>query len=152
MDAVVNALAGEFTDASLALSPRGGRFVAMGRTDIRDVAQVAESHPGVVYRGWCSSAAAAMSGADQGSCPAANTFLDAPAGCRRDRCLVGRSQAWGLRDQASGMTGHLEGAGLSRLRRGGVHPLTTEQGPVLSEALPWWVRRWWFRLVRTWRH
>ncbi|WP_435179477.1 zinc-binding dehydrogenase, partial [Actinacidiphila sp. bgisy145] len=36
MDVVVNALAGEFTDASLRLLPRGGRFVEMGKTDIRD--------------------------------------------------------------------------------------------------------------------
>ena len=50
MDVVVNALAGEFTDASLALLPRGGRFIEMGKTDIRDPGQVARSCPGVVYQ------------------------------------------------------------------------------------------------------
>uniref|UniRef100_UPI003EC071B2 zinc-binding dehydrogenase n=1 Tax=Actinacidiphila sp. bgisy145 TaxID=3413792 RepID=UPI003EC071B2 len=50
MDVVVNALAGEFTDASLRLLPRGGRFVEMGKTDIRDAEQVAQAYPGVVYR------------------------------------------------------------------------------------------------------
>ena len=38
VDMVLNALAGEFTDASLDLLPRGGRFVEMGKTDIRDAA------------------------------------------------------------------------------------------------------------------
>ena len=47
---MLNALAGEFTDASLRLLPRGGRFIEMGKTDIRDPAQVARSCPGVVYQ------------------------------------------------------------------------------------------------------
>ena len=36
VDVVLNALAREFVDASLRLLPRGGRFVEMGKTDIRD--------------------------------------------------------------------------------------------------------------------
>ncbi|MER5642578.1 type I polyketide synthase [Kitasatospora sp. NPDC002227] len=35
VDVVLNALAGEFVDASLSLLPRGGRFLEMGKTDIR---------------------------------------------------------------------------------------------------------------------
>ncbi|WP_460748495.1 zinc-binding dehydrogenase, partial [Micromonospora schwarzwaldensis] len=35
VDVVLNALAGEFVDASLDLLPRGGRFVEMGKTDVR---------------------------------------------------------------------------------------------------------------------
>ena len=50
MDVVLNSLAREFVDASLRLLPRGGRFLEMGKTDIRDPRQVAEDHPGVVYR------------------------------------------------------------------------------------------------------
>ncbi|MFE2379692.1 SDR family NAD(P)-dependent oxidoreductase, partial [Streptomyces sp. NPDC059398] len=50
MDVVVNSLAGEFTDASLRLLPRGGAFVEMGRTDVRDAEVVAGEHPGVHYR------------------------------------------------------------------------------------------------------
>jgi NADPH:quinone reductase-like Zn-dependent oxidoreductase len=50
VDVVLNSLAGEFVDASLRLLPRGGRFVEMGKTDIRDGGQVAGSFPGVVYR------------------------------------------------------------------------------------------------------
>nr|WP_258348153.1 type I polyketide synthase [Saccharopolyspora gregorii] len=44
IDVVLNALSGEFIDASLRLQPSGGRFVEMGKTDLRaDV-------PGVRYR------------------------------------------------------------------------------------------------------
>ncbi|MFC4983701.1 SDR family NAD(P)-dependent oxidoreductase, partial [Streptomyces atroolivaceus] len=50
MDVVLNSLAGEFVDASLRLLPRGGRFVEMGKTDLRDPELVAAGHPGVDYR------------------------------------------------------------------------------------------------------
>ena len=46
-DVVLNSLAGEFVDASLRLLRRGGRFLEMGKTDIRDAEQVAAQHPGV---------------------------------------------------------------------------------------------------------
>ncbi|WP_229861250.1 type I polyketide synthase, partial [Streptomyces litmocidini] len=50
VDVVLNSLAGEFVDASLGLLPRGGRFVEMGKTDLRDPALIAAGHPGVDYR------------------------------------------------------------------------------------------------------
>ncbi|MFJ7150126.1 SDR family NAD(P)-dependent oxidoreductase [Streptomyces sp. NPDC100445] len=50
MDVVLDSLAGEFVDASLRLLPRGGRFVEMGKTDLRDPREVAEAYPGVDYR------------------------------------------------------------------------------------------------------
>jgi polyketide synthase 12 len=50
MDVVLDALAGEFVDASLGLLPRGGRFIEMGKADVRDPRAVAEAHPGVRYR------------------------------------------------------------------------------------------------------
>ncbi|MCM2390037.1 type I polyketide synthase, partial [Streptomyces albipurpureus] len=50
VDVVLDSLAREFVDASLRLLPRGGRFVEMGKTDIRDAEQVATDHPGVRYR------------------------------------------------------------------------------------------------------
>ncbi|MFD0411394.1 SDR family NAD(P)-dependent oxidoreductase, partial [Kitasatospora sp. NPDC127116] len=46
MDVVLDSLSGEFVDASLRLLGPGGRFVEMGKTDIRDAAD----HPGIVYR------------------------------------------------------------------------------------------------------
>ena len=50
MDIVLNSLAGELADASLRLLPRGGAFIEMGKTDVRDPRQVAADYPGVVYR------------------------------------------------------------------------------------------------------
>ncbi len=50
VDVVLDSLAGEFVDASLDLLPRGGRFIEMGKTDIRDGAEVAAEHAGVSYR------------------------------------------------------------------------------------------------------
>jgi polyketide synthase 12 len=50
MDVVLNALAREYVDASLDLLPRGGRFVEMGKADVRDAEQVARDHAGVGYR------------------------------------------------------------------------------------------------------
>ncbi|HEY8981872.1 MAG TPA: SDR family NAD(P)-dependent oxidoreductase, partial [Streptomyces sp.] len=50
MDVVLDALAGEFVDASLRLLPRGGRFLEMGKTDRRDPDEVARAHPGVAYQ------------------------------------------------------------------------------------------------------
>ncbi|WP_411158291.1 SDR family NAD(P)-dependent oxidoreductase, partial [Streptomyces sp. CBMA29] len=49
MDIVLNSLAREFVDASLRLLPRGGRFLEMGKTDLRDPQAVAAEHPGVTY-------------------------------------------------------------------------------------------------------
>ncbi|MEU8897603.1 type I polyketide synthase [Nocardia sp. NPDC048505] len=50
VDVVLDSLAGEMVDASLRLLPRGGRFVEMGLTDLRDPDEVAAAHPGVWYR------------------------------------------------------------------------------------------------------
>ncbi|MFI6156911.1 SDR family NAD(P)-dependent oxidoreductase, partial [Kitasatospora sp. NPDC051170] len=50
LDIVLNSLANEFTDASLRLLGPGGRFIEMGKTDIRDAEQVAADHPGVRYQ------------------------------------------------------------------------------------------------------
>jgi NADPH:quinone reductase-like Zn-dependent oxidoreductase/acyl carrier protein len=50
VDVVLDSLAGEFVDASLGLLPRGGRFIEMGKTDIRDPDRIAAEHGGVRYR------------------------------------------------------------------------------------------------------
>ncbi|GAA2993794.1 SDR family NAD(P)-dependent oxidoreductase [Kitasatospora sp. NPDC127116] len=49
-DIVLNSLAKEFVDASLRSLRPGGRFVEMGKTDIRDADTVAREHRGVRYR------------------------------------------------------------------------------------------------------
>ncbi|MEV0425899.1 SDR family NAD(P)-dependent oxidoreductase, partial [Micromonospora sp. NPDC050495] len=50
VDVVLNALAHEFIDASLRLLDAGGRFIEMGKTDIRSADDVAAAHPGVYYQ------------------------------------------------------------------------------------------------------
>ncbi|SEQ90890.1 Acyl transferase domain-containing protein [Streptomyces sp. yr375] len=51
VDVVLNSLANEFVDASLRLlgGGDGGRFLEMGKTDIREPERVAADHPGVSY-------------------------------------------------------------------------------------------------------
>ncbi|CAJ62713.1 type I polyketide synthase [Frankia sp. ACN10a] len=49
VDVVLNSLSGAFVDASLSLLGPGGRFVEMGKTDVRDPAQIQARH-GVEYR------------------------------------------------------------------------------------------------------
>lgn len=50
VDLVLDSLANEFVDASLRLLPRGGRFLEMGKTDVRDPAKVRTNHRGVEYQ------------------------------------------------------------------------------------------------------
>lgn len=50
MDVILDCLKGEFVDASLRLLPRGGRFIELGKADLRDPGEVATRHPGVVYQ------------------------------------------------------------------------------------------------------
>ncbi|WP_405987759.1 SDR family NAD(P)-dependent oxidoreductase [Streptomyces sp. NBC_00986] len=52
MDVVLNSLAREFVDASLSLLAPGGRFIEMGKTDLRDPAEVAARHNGVSYQAY----------------------------------------------------------------------------------------------------
>ncbi|MEU8438753.1 type I polyketide synthase, partial [Streptomyces sp. NPDC029216] len=49
VDVVLNSLAGEFVDASLRTLADGGRFLEMGKTDVRDLRRVAEEHRGAAY-------------------------------------------------------------------------------------------------------
>jgi polyketide synthase 12 len=49
-DIVLNSLAREFVDASLALLRSGGRFLEMGKLDLREQSWVDEHHPGIKYR------------------------------------------------------------------------------------------------------
>jgi NADPH:quinone reductase-like Zn-dependent oxidoreductase/NAD(P)-dependent dehydrogenase (short-subunit alcohol dehydrogenase family)/acyl carrier protein len=49
MDVVLHSLAHEHTDASLRLLPRGGHFLDMGKTDVRDPQVVAGQNPATQY-------------------------------------------------------------------------------------------------------
>ncbi|MFI1184456.1 SDR family NAD(P)-dependent oxidoreductase [Streptomyces sp. NPDC020799] len=50
VDVVLNSLSREFVDASARLLPRGGRFMELGKTDIRDAAEIAEQYADVAYQ------------------------------------------------------------------------------------------------------
>ncbi|GAA2661046.1 type I polyketide synthase [Paractinoplanes durhamensis] len=50
VDVVLNSLTGELVDASLRVLPRGGRFIELGKREIREPAQVASDYRGVDYR------------------------------------------------------------------------------------------------------
>ncbi|MGK5533901.1 SDR family NAD(P)-dependent oxidoreductase, partial [Streptomyces sp. URMC 129] len=52
IDVVLNSLTGDFIDASARLLTEGGRFLELGKTDLRDPAEIAAlaAHPGVHYR------------------------------------------------------------------------------------------------------
>ncbi|HWX46356.1 MAG TPA: type I polyketide synthase, partial [Solirubrobacteraceae bacterium] len=81
-----------------------------------------------------SSAAGTLGSPGQGNYAAANAFLDALAAHRRARGLAGVSVAWGLWEQASGITGDLREADRSRMSRSGLGSLATERGLELFDA------------------
>ncbi|MFI6688943.1 SDR family NAD(P)-dependent oxidoreductase, partial [Streptomyces sp. NPDC050485] len=49
VDVVLNSLAGDYVDASLRTLTDGGRFLEMGKTDVRDPERIAEEHRGAAY-------------------------------------------------------------------------------------------------------
>ncbi|WP_078959004.1 type I polyketide synthase [Streptomyces sp. NRRL S-4] len=48
-DVVLNSLATEFIDAGLGMLGSGGRFLEMGKIDVREQSAIDQSHPGVTY-------------------------------------------------------------------------------------------------------
>ncbi|MFB7666046.1 type I polyketide synthase [Kitasatospora sp. NPDC056138] len=81
-----------------------------------------------------SAAAGTLGGAGLGNYGAANVFLDALARHRRARGLSGVSLVWGLWAERRGMAGRLSEVDLARSARGGVLPMTAEQGLALFDT------------------
>ncbi|MET9596090.1 type I polyketide synthase, partial [Streptomyces sp. NPDC006516] len=83
-----------------------------------------------------SSFAGLLGAPGQGSYAAANAFLDALAVQRRAHGLPAQSLAWGLWELAGGMAGELDTSDRAKISRGGISPLTTDEGLALFDAAP----------------
>ncbi|MEU3859391.1 SDR family NAD(P)-dependent oxidoreductase, partial [Streptomyces sp. NPDC028722] len=81
-----------------------------------------------------SSAAGVFGSAGQGNYAAANAYLDAVVQRRRSAGLPGVSLAWGLWEQATGMTGHLDTADQARVSRNRSQTLASDEGLDLFDA------------------
>ncbi|MEU5857123.1 SDR family NAD(P)-dependent oxidoreductase [Nocardiopsis dassonvillei] len=81
-----------------------------------------------------SSVTGTLGSPGQANYAAANVFLDVLARLRRERGLPALSLAWGLWDEASGMTAHLDGGDLGALGRAGLLPMPVDRALAKMDA------------------
>jgi polyketide synthase 7 len=115
-DAVIASLTPDRVDAVL-------RAKVDGAWNLHELTQDLDLSAFVVF----SSMAGIVGTPGQGNYAAANSFLDGLIAYRQGRGLPGLSMAWGLWEQASAMTQHLEDRDKARMSRFGLAPLSSEQ-------------------------
>ncbi|MEZ0073286.1 type I polyketide synthase [Planotetraspora sp. GP83] len=81
-----------------------------------------------------SSISGLLGGAGQANYAAANTYLDALATHRTANHQPATTLAWGLWDQATGITTHLSTADHARIARTGLRPLSTAEALALFDT------------------
>jgi NADPH:quinone reductase-like Zn-dependent oxidoreductase/acyl carrier protein len=116
VDVVLNSLSGEFVDASMRLLAPGGRFVEMGKTDIRDTWQLATEYPGRSYR--------AFDLAEAGPGRLAELLTEILSRFERDTLRLPPITAWDLRDAPAAFRFMSQG------RHVGKNVLTLHRDPV----------------------
>uniref|UniRef100_UPI00036D04D8 SDR family NAD(P)-dependent oxidoreductase n=1 Tax=Nocardiopsis salina TaxID=245836 RepID=UPI00036D04D8 len=81
-----------------------------------------------------SSAVGTLGNPGQANYAAANVFCDVLAQHRHEQGLPATSLAWGLWEEASGMTAHLDSGDLDVLGRGGLLPMPTHKALALFDS------------------
>ncbi|MEU0812531.1 SDR family NAD(P)-dependent oxidoreductase, partial [Streptomyces sp. NPDC005970] len=134
LTAVVHA-AGIVDDATIgSLTPRHLDTVLAAKVDAARHLHELTRHLDLAAFVLFSSIAGVVGSPGQGNYAAANAFLDALAYQRRAAGLPAVSLAWGLWEEASGMTGQLDRTDHTRLARLGIKPHTTSQALSLFDA------------------
>ncbi|WP_369226895.1 type I polyketide synthase [Streptomyces sp. R39] len=122
-DGVVEALTESRVDAVLAPKARGAWY-------LHELTRHLNLSAFVLF----SSIASVLGTAGQANYAAANAFLNALAENRRAAGLPARSLCWGYWAERGELGAGLGEADVDRLRRQGVHPMTSEEGLALFDA------------------
>ncbi|WP_425548284.1 SDR family NAD(P)-dependent oxidoreductase, partial [Actinoplanes cyaneus] len=141
-EAVADALRGErisaivhaagVLDDGLLMSLTPERLAAVFRAKVDAARNLVAAIGDVKALVFFSSAAGIFGNAGQGNYAAANSFLDAYAEQLRSQGVPATSIVWGLWD--AGMGGTLGDGDRERMRRGGIVPLSVEQGLAAFDA------------------
>jgi NADPH:quinone reductase-like Zn-dependent oxidoreductase/acyl carrier protein len=126
VDVVLNSLAGEFVDASLRLLPRGGRFLEMGKSDIREQEQVAGDFPGVAYRAFALPEASGER--------VAAMLADVLALFERGELSHLPIEGWDLREAAEAFRHLREGRNVGKIVLGVPRPIDPDRTVLITGA------------------